>query len=851
MVRKLHYYLVAFSLLTAIVARSQQHKFGFSAYLEKSPNTITTFCVPNNLPTKQLLQREGIDVKYSTKNWLFISTTAKWIDAKTTSKELSNYYFEFAPPTALADSVRAAHYINPVFDGTGLSTSYTGENVIIGYVDQGLDWKHPDFKLPNGKTRVLRYWDHTLNSGGTIPQPYNYGIVWDSAAINSNLCISTETGTAHGTTVAGIGSGNAGANGKERGVAPKSNIIIVESNFNLANWTLSIADACDYIFKVADSLGMPAVVNLSLGTYLGSHDARDPAGEYIDSLLTAKSGRIVVCAAGNSGAKGKYHVRSSITSDTSFVWIKNNTSSSGAFGANKIYFDLWSDASAATFKYAFAADAPAPSYGLRGKTPFRLAQSSINTPVFDTIKNASGKRIATMGIYTELVNGNYHMEVLFDNVDSTNYVFRFMTTGSGSYDMWSGSFLGLNDFVTTLPSASVLPAIVHYNMPDSLQTLVSSWSCSNKVITVGNVRNRLGHITKNNVQYYPVGDLTTPGKLSVASSKGPTRLNAIKPDVSAGGDVSLSAAPLWLLNNSSFNSVIDIDGWHARNGGTSMASPVVAGIAALYLQKCGKATYQTFKNDLTATAYTDNFTGVVPNNSYGYGKPHALNLMLLNEFTATVVGEDSVCTFSPLALQSTSPLTNATWSNGATGLTNPISAAGSYSALALNAKGCVAKTDTLKVVKLQVVSISPIVLSGNVLSTLSPTNYQWTLNGVDIPGATDSTYTVIPPGGTYTCYCFSADGCKSETAPFQLILGIDEQLSTAVNVFPNPTSDRFTIQHEGGELTSIQLVDCTGKEVTVNKVDPSTYSIAHLARGMYYLSFINQKEKIVVKITRK
>ena len=29
------------------------------------------------------------------------------------------------------------------------------------------------------------------------------------------------------------------------------------------------------MFKVADSLGMPALVNLSLGSYYGSHDALD------------------------------------------------------------------------------------------------------------------------------------------------------------------------------------------------------------------------------------------------------------------------------------------------------------------------------------------------------------------------------------------------------------------------------------------------------------------------------------------------------------------------------------------------------------------------------------------------
>ena len=45
----------------------------------------------------------------------------------------------------------------------------------------------------------------------------------------------------------------------------------------------------------------------------------------------------------------------------------------------------------------------------------------------------------------------------------------------------------------------------------------------------------------------------------------------------------MSAYPLSLLSNPALNASIDSNGWHGRNGGTSLASPVIAGIAALYL----------------------------------------------------------------------------------------------------------------------------------------------------------------------------------------------------------------------------------------------------------------------------
>lgn len=829
----------------------QHHKFGFQNLLEKSPNSISTFCVPNNEETNLLLQKENIEIKYGTENWLFISTTADWIDKKTKTFELKNYYFEFAPPMALGDTALVVHHVKPVHDGTGgLSEIYTGKNVIIGYVDQGIDWNHPDFIDINGNTRVLRYWDHSTNSGGFVPQPYNYGIVWDNVAIDNGTCTSNELVTAHGTTVAGMGSGNGFANGSNKGMAPETNIIIVETNFNLPNWTLTIADACDYIFKTADTLGMAAVVNLSVGSYLGSHDGNDPASQYMEFLLDQQEGRIIICAAGNAGAKGKYHVTGNVDADTSFVWLLNNPSASAAYGPNKIYFDLWSNLSDASFSFSFGADLPSPLYGRRGRTIFRGAQSSINVPILDTIYNSNGNRIATIQIYTEIVNGNYHMIAYFSNVDSTTYNFRFSTKGSGKYDLWSGAWLGINDLVTTIPTASVLPEIIHYHMPDSLQTIVSSWNCSEKVISVGNLRNRLGHIDNNGNQYYPVGDMTPPGKLSPNSSKGPNRHNLIKPDVSASGDVSLTAGPLWLLTNPTYNTMIDSGGWHVRNGGTSMASPCVAGIAALYLEKCGKASYSRFKTDLINTAFTDSYTGTIPNNAYGYGKPHALNLLLISEFTASISGGNLFCANPvPLAISSGSPLMTAVWNDGYVGLNYSVTSSGDYSAQAFNTNGCSIQTNIFTVLQQDPLPILPIIQSGNTLASLSFTNYQWTLNGVDIPGATNATLVISPPYGTYTCYCISAEGCRSETEPFAVSLGINELISQDVVLYPNPTSDKFTIlTYE--KIISLHAYSVIGKELEIEKLDENNYSIEALPSGIYHLVIEFEKEKIYSKITR-
>ena len=630
------------------------------------------------------------------------------------------------------------HRINLAQQGlSGVDTSHTGKGVVVGIVDQGIDFNHPDFKFPNGKTRVLRYWDHTIN-GANPPQPYGYGTVWDSSAINNGTCTALETGTAHGTTVSGMATGNAQANSKNKGAAPKADIIVVETNFNLVNWTLSIADACDYIFKVADSIGKPAVINLSLGAYLGSHDGNDPAADYIESLLDAQPGRIVVCAAGNSGNQGKYHVQgNNIDADTSFFWNVNNPAVTLA-GTNKILFDLWSDTSDAHYYFAFGADRPSPLFKFRGRSSFHYATSNMGMlPIYDTIYNSLHQRIACIESYREIVGAAFHMQVIFTQIDSLSYLFRFMTHGSGKYDAWGGSWQQLSNFVSTsLPSPVIMPSILNYHLPDSLQTIVSSWNCSEKVISVGNFRNRKGYIDKNNV-YYVSPSPTPVGKLSENSSKGPSRNGNIKPDIAASGDITLAAGPMWYLANPANNSTIDQGAFHVRNGGTSMASPIVAGMGALYLEKCRYATWQTFKNDLTNSATFDNFTGVLPNFAYGYGKADAVGLLLAQTPTITISGPGGICLGSTAALSFTSSGTvnNVLWSNGAQ--TNSIVTAivGPYQVQLTGDYGCKTKSPVQQLISYSLPFVDagasytacpgfPITLSG----TGTATSYSWANN---------------------------------------------------------------------------------------------------------------------------
>ena len=673
----------------------QSSNFTLEDFSKNNPNQSICLSASNSPKNLEQLKSLNIPIKQSTQSWIFFNAIPKQLQGEDGSWLLEGIYYAVSRPQSLADSALLKHQINLVHQGlNGVDTAYTGKGIIMGVIDQGIDFNHPDFKTATGKTRVLRYWDHSVN-GPNSPQPYNYGTVWDSSSINAGTCTSLETVTAHGTTVAGMAAGNARANQKNKGAAPEADIIVVETNFNLPNWTLTIADACDYIFKVADSLGKPAVINISLGDYLGSHDGNDPASDLIESLLDMSPGRIVVCAAGNAGNQGKFHVRnSSIGSDTSFFWNIPNTGMTVA-GQNKIVFDLWSDTASAHYYFAYGADKVSPNYSFRGQTTFRYATSNLNqVPVTDTLYNANGQRIAIIDSYREIVGPHFHMLSVFTTIDSLAYRYRFMTTGSGSYDAWGGSWIQLSNFSTSIPTSLQFPAIQHYVMPDSLQTIVSSWNCSEKVISVANMRNRKGHITKNNTYYQPAS--TTPvGKLSENSSKGPARNGTTKPDITAAGDVTLAAGPLWYLNNTANNPTIDLGGFHVRNGGTSMASPVVAGIAALYLQKCPNSTYQQFKNDLTNTATVDASTGATPNFGYGFGKANALALMNAKNINVSIDSSLGICIGSTATLQLNSPHTlyDVEWNNGNIGPTLTTAIVGTYFAKVLDSAGCYTHTN--------------------------------------------------------------------------------------------------------------------------------------------------------------
>jgi len=319
-----------------------QEKFEGNFYLQKyllenstSTKKVGLFVKGNLSEVKDITKQHDGIYRGSVKGWYYVRIPSNELQEFVQNKKILNVNFRSYQGTALNDTMRVNNRINDIHAGTApLSTSLQGDGIIIGLIDTGIDFLHPDFMNPDSSTRVMYLWDQTKPVNQYTPAEYGYGQHWDSTKINLGLSTNNDQ-WGHGTTVAGAACGNAFANGKNKGVAPNTDIIMVESDFGVADWLSTVVDAVEYIYNIADSIGKPCVINASVGEYYGSHDGLDPYALYIDSLINAKKGQLFVAAAGNSGTWGPYHLHTDIT-DTSMTWFQVNPSS--FFGFPSVFF---------------------------------------------------------------------------------------------------------------------------------------------------------------------------------------------------------------------------------------------------------------------------------------------------------------------------------------------------------------------------------------------------------------------------------------------------------------------------------------------------------------------------------
>jgi subtilisin family serine protease len=538
------------------------------------------------------------------------------------------------------DTARIVNNIDSVQAGIApLSQAYKGTGVIVGIIDGGFYFRHRDFRRANGNTRILYLWDQYV-AGAGAPAPYGYGVAWDSTQINAGQCTHVEPSGdfSHGTNVAGIAVGNGSSVASDpylvnryTGVAPDADIIMVRINDTTSDYFSEVADAVNYIFTKATQMGRPCVINTSIGTYYGSHDGQDLGAQAIDAMLEAQHGRVVVAAAGNAGGL-RYHVSYPLSAtDSLFTWFGYNAT------YHQVYYDMWADtAQFRSGNFAIGCDSNTPRFLARTRyfnalTDFHPAQGA-TVQISDSLMMGNTK-LGDYIVAVTLYGSVWHIECVVFPVVTTD-LWRLQTIGQGRFDLWdnNAAIPGTSNMPTTLPGGFSSP---NYRFADSLKTIVSSWQCSDKVITVGNYSNRAAYLDVDSIYRYQSASIKD-GALLANSSIGPTRDGRIKPDIGATGTVTTTTGDsaniaLLLVSSAANRQKVSLGGKHNTNGGTSMASPIVAGVAALYLQKHPNASYAEVKQVIEVTAKLDTFTThSIPNVNFGWGKVNGFAALKYN-----------------------------------------------------------------------------------------------------------------------------------------------------------------------------------------------------------------------------
>lgn len=485
----------------------------------------------------------------------------------------------------------------PVQSGVELPRGYDGTGVVLGIIDDGFDVAHPAFYATDGETYRIKTFvydsaDNNETKGIATPIGREY-TTQEDILTSAHL---GDSSSGHGTHCLGIAAGS-GYGTPYRGIAYGADIFAISSRNAGNDDYMNSADQAarmKRIFDYADAHHQPCVITYSIGF----NDIPNDSELFAEALdLMVGPGRILVTAAGNENDGDTY------------VNKPQGKKSAGA---------------------VLACRKQQERVFLQSLQPFKLKCLTASVDKNETLVLTDSIVFDTEELPSDTVVFRGH-HILFEKDNS----FYTLSDRLEEVDMDDSPVLALaiegedaevEMFLSTESSFSPLAHLLNdlrfvcatpghnISLPGTLPSAV----------TVGALNCRESFVNAAGETIEGWGKDTPLGTIADFSSIGPTRDGRIKPDVVAPGVNIISAGSSF--NDYSYGEQMVTSTvfqhktypWCVMSG-TSMATPCVAGIVALWLQANPQLTPEGVKEIIKATSKKPEESMEYPNNTYGYG----------------------------------------------------------------------------------------------------------------------------------------------------------------------------------------------------------------------------------------
>lgn len=422
-----------------------------------------------------------------------------------------------------------------------------GGGVLLAVLDSGITWDLEVFRKADGSTRIRYLWDQTVSEEtgdvryGKMPDGFSIGTEYTAEEINAALqmhtwdryrLIPSRDLSGHGTAVAGIAAGRS-ADGLYTGAAPEAELIIVKLGLPREEGfprTTEIMRGVTYALWKARQLNMPLVINLSFGNSYGSHDGSSLLERFLDNA--SEIGKTVICVgSGNEGA-ARGHFAGNITRDSRVELAVGNYERS-------LNIQLWknySDVFRIRLQSPGGEEAELTTNIQGGKYTLKLEQTRILVYLGEPLPYAVAQEIylEMIPVTGSYINAGIWTIRLEPVMTVTGQYYLYLPAGNGRGDS-TGFYRSTPQVTLTVPSTAA------------------------KVITVG--------------AYDPVydtyADFSGRGYADSTRTIGVAAAGLTKPDLVAPG-VNIQAP--------------DVYGTFTPTTGTSFATPIVSGAAALLME---------------------------------------------------------------------------------------------------------------------------------------------------------------------------------------------------------------------------------------------------------------------------